>query len=601
MSQTDEIKSKIDIVELIREYIQIKASGVNFSATCPFHQEKTPSFIVSPEKQIWHCFGCGKGGDIFSFIMEMEGLEFKEALQLLADKAGVDLRNTNFQDNSRKRKLLNILKLASDYYARLLNQDKAGEDCKEYLIKRSLSRETISQWSIGYSRNTWDDLIKYLKNQKSMIVSDKDIFEAGLSIKKENSNNYYDRFRSRIMFPIKNINSEVVGFTARIDPKEEDKTKMGKYINSPQSELYDKSKILFGLDIAKLSIKEQDWTLVVEGQMDAIVCHQAGYKNVVASSGTALTNHQLSMLKRYSDKIALCFDMDKAGQLAADRGIEDAMKLDMRIKIIVLPSEYKDPADCLKNDKEAFKEAVKSSLPMMEYYFNKTISSRSLDKLEDKREVSKILIKMISKLKSKIDQDHWLKVLSEKIDTEEGILREILKEEIDGKKDNNFIDNVKSNFIKIETSREEKLMEIFISILLKFSDLVPLISSKFESDYLSEPKFKSFYKNLIIYYNKEGVIDYENFKKYLKNQSLDEVSLLEKCILLGEKDYYNFTIDLAKIELNEVIKQLKKVFYQKEIKRIEKEINQAEKNGNNIELNRLMSELKKASDNLNIL
>jgi len=377
------------------------------------------------------------------------------------------------------------------------------------------------------------------------------------------------------------------------------KEKMGKYINSPQTEIYDKSKVLFGLDQAKKSIKEQDWTIFVEGQMDVIICHQFGYKNVVASSGTSLSQDQLILVKRYSDKIAFSFDMDRAGQLAADRGIEEAMKLDMRIKVIILPKEYKDPADCLQKNPEVFRESLKNSLAMMEYYFNKTIADRDLSKLEEKREVVKILLKMINKLSSSLDQDFWLKKLSDKLDISENILRENL---LDFSKPNNFKEE-NSNKGRIENkypdlSREEKLLELFLALLLKFPQLIPSFSNQLDLDDLSDPNYQAFYKNLIIYYNKFNNLDYLKFHEYLKKESVDNVDLLEKLSLLGERDYYDFNLDSAKLELLSIISNFKKIVYQKNITELEKEITLAENEGKEDRLNELMVKLKNITDNL---
>ncbi len=603
MSQSEEIKNQLDIVDLIREYIQVKAVGANFQALCPFHREKTPSFIISPEKQIWHCFGCGKGGDVFSFVMAMEGLDFKEALQLLAPKAGVTLNQQFSREHSRRKRLLALMKLAADYYARLLNQDKAGEACREYLLKRALNRESLSLWLIGYSRQAWDDIIKYLRSQSvaGRNFSDEEIFSAGLSIRKEGTNNYYDRFRGRIMFPIRDQGGQVVAFTARLDPSQEKEAKQGKYINSPQTELYDKSKVLFGLDQAKLAIKEQDWAIFVEGQTDVIIGHQFGFKNMVASSGTALSREQLNLIKRYSNKIAFAFDMDKAGQLAADRGIEEAMKLDMRIKVIILPVGYKDPADCLEKNPDAFREALKSSLPMMEYYFNKTIADRDLNNLEEKRLVSDTLLKMIVKLASNLDQDYWFKRLSEVIDVPEQILRETATDLTKEKKYPNINQEIETAVKPLSLSREEKLIELFLSLLLKFPQLIPQATGQLEPESLVEPNWQSFYQNLIIYYNKFNSLDYQEFRLYLKNQSVDNVALLDRLTLLGERDYYNYNLDSARLEMLASINQFKKIIYQKEIKVLEKKINLAEAEGRQADLNSLMTELKNISDNLNSL
>ena len=322
MNQAEEIKSKLDIVEVIREYVQLKPVGVNFTARCPFHRERTPSFVVSPERQIWRCFGCGKGGDVFSFVMEIEGLNFIEALRQLAPKAGVQLRSYNPQETSRRNRLLDAADLAAKYYHKVLLETPEAAGARQYLQQRGLKPETIAEWQIGYSRESWDDLFNFLKAKG---FSEQEIFLAGLSVKKEQGVGYYNRFRGRIMFPINDAAGNPVGFSARVSPEREATERMGKYINSPQTQIYDKSKILFGLDKAKNFIREAETAMVVEGQMDALSSHQAGFKNAVASSGTALSGDQIKLLKRYADNVLFAFDVDTAGQIAAERGIEQAL------------------------------------------------------------------------------------------------------------------------------------------------------------------------------------------------------------------------------------------------------------------------------------
>ncbi|HPY99517.1 MAG TPA: DNA primase, partial [bacterium] len=315
MSPAEEIKAKLDIVEVIREYLQVKAVGVNFQALCPFHREKSPSFVISPDKQIWHCFGCGKGGDVLSFVQEMEGLSFPDTLRLLAPKAGVVLRQAAAGEYSKRGRLLDCLESAARQYVNYLENDATGRRMKAYLLKRGLSENTIKDWQIGYGSEQWTAMFDYLRSQK---FTEQEIFAAGLAGRSERGS-VYDRFRDRIIFPIREASGTLIAFTARVNPEKADTVTGGKYINSPQTEVYDKSRVLFALDKAKKAIKERGFAIVVEGQMDAIACHQHGFTNTVASSGTALTREQLKLLKRFSNNLVLSFDMDSAGQLAADR------------------------------------------------------------------------------------------------------------------------------------------------------------------------------------------------------------------------------------------------------------------------------------------
>lgn len=586
MNSAQEIKNKIDLVELIREYIQVKAVGANFQALCPFHQEKTPSFIISPDKQIWRCFGCGKGGDLFDFVMEIEGLEFKEALELLAPKAGVVLKHESFQNYSKKKRLHEILNLSAKYFAKHLNQDEIGESARQYLLNRGLNKQTISDWLMGYSLDSYDDIIKYFQSSK---LEDKkfnvsELLSAGLVIEKNQK--YYDRFRARIMFPISDINGNIIAFTARISPEKEAETKMGKYINSPQSEIFDKSKVVFALDKAKKAIREKDLSIFVEGQMDAIVCHQFGYNNVVASSGTAVSQEQLTLIKRYSNNLAFAFDMDKAGQIATDRGIQEAMNLDMRVKIIVLNEEYKDPADCLLKNPADFKKALESSLDIMDYYFNKIIKGKDLNNLDAKREVVAKMLLMLKKLKSRVDQDYWLKKLSQDLNLSEDTLRE---EFVKNANQTSFKANSQPKAIDSSLDKQSRLIELVLSLIFRFPELIEETSSLLKEEYLNDNHLNNFYKKLIIYYNKYSSFEFQHFRSNLKEKN--QIDLADTLSLKGEREYYDLDTQRARKEILASIEELRKIYYQKKISLVEKELTIAEQENDTEKAKQLMNQI----------
>ena len=318
-SPIDEIKQRLDVVDIVREYVPLQQAGTNWRARCPFHNEKTPSFMVSKEKQIWHCFGCGKGGDLIEFVKEIEGIEFPEALRILAQKAGVVLRRQDPKVISVKTRLFDLMAEATNFFIGKLNFIEAGQ-ARKYLAERGLKEETLKEWQIGWALDSWDELAKYLQNKG---FSDNQIVASGMVVKKQSGAGHYDRFRGRIMFPIFDVSGSVVGFTGRI-LIETDKSG-GKYVNTPQTTIYDKSRVIFGLDKAKQEIRKKDLAVVVEGQMDVIASHQVGVCNVVASSGTALTNQQVGLLSRYTKNLAFCFDADSAGEQATKRGIDIAL------------------------------------------------------------------------------------------------------------------------------------------------------------------------------------------------------------------------------------------------------------------------------------
>lgn len=608
MSETEEIKAKLDIVDVIREYISVKAVGANFQALCPFHNEKSPSFVISPDKQIWHCFGCGKGGDVFSFVMEKEGLDFVEALHLLAGKAGVELKNRNRGDSSKRNRLLDIMDLAGKYYAHILSTSN-GKVAKDYLLKRGLKEETITEWQLGYSPDSWSSLYDFLtqRPKEGKKYSDEEIAAAGLIIKKNkvtSGRQYYDRFRDRIMFPIWNVNNSLVAFTARINPESEADEKMGKYINSPQTEIYDKSKILFGLNKAKTSIREKDYVIVVEGQMDVISGYNHGFFNMVASSGTALTSTQVSLIKRFTKNVLLAFDMDEAGQMAVKRGVKEIFAQDMNIKVITLP-QGKDPDECLKNNPDDFKEAIESAEPFLDYYFKKISKDLDLENWDNKRSLRDQMFDMIALLNNQSDRGYWLKKISEELDLSEVDIREEFSNFFNQRKDYSQSNEEESERKVVKTEnrkkdREELLSEELLALILKFPQLIAYTLDNLDTDNIVNEELRGFYNSLIIYYNKSDSFNYEKFRQYLIENKKNEERILDKLIILGEKEFYEFDGSVAREELIKIVMELKRYNLKQKIKDIQKEISNLEKSpdADKDKMTELMIELKNTGEEL---
>ena len=398
---SEEIKSKLDIVQVLREYIDLKPAGRNFKANCPFHQEKTASFIVSTEKQIWHCFGCGEGGDIFKFLMKYENIEFSEALVILAEKAGVELKRLSPTDQKQFGILYDINAATAEFWNNELENSKRAQ---EYLKERKLSRETIAEFEIGFAANSFDALTLHLIAQGFAV---NDLVRAGLVFRSENANKYIDRFRGRIMFPIHNHSGKVVGFSGRILP-ELDNGEVGKYINSPETPIFNKSRLLYGFWKSKNEIRETKTALLVEGQMDFLMLWQSGIKNLVATSGTALTADHLSTLKKIADNIVVTFDKDQAGIMAAERAIDLAGASDLTPFVLDF-GNYKDPAEAAERDPVAIREAMKTPTPAMEYYFDTYLVGT------EGRPAKSVVMTLLSKIKNlwnMIDQANWLRELS---------------------------------------------------------------------------------------------------------------------------------------------------------------------------------------------
>jgi len=311
-NNVEEIKSRLNIVDIVGEYVRLTKAGSHWKGLCPFHNEKSPSFMVNEEKQIFHCFGCAKGGDVFSFVQEIESMEFREVLKILAEKAGVQLEEyKGGQVTDNKKRILEALELATKFYETQLWKGVGKEGIMQYLHTRGLSDESIQNFRLGYAPNGWDNISKFLLDRGYNLS---EIEKTGLLVKKENGSGYYDRFRDRIMFPITDVMGNVIGYSARVAPGGDES--QAKYVNTPETLVYHKGKALYGLSYAKSEIKKKNYVLLVEGNMDVIASAQAGIINTVAVSGTALTGDQITMLKRYTENIAMLFDMDSAGQLA---------------------------------------------------------------------------------------------------------------------------------------------------------------------------------------------------------------------------------------------------------------------------------------------
>lgn len=418
-SSVEEIKSKIDIVSLISSYIKLEKAGANFKGRCPFHNEKTPSFFVSPDRGSYYCFGCQAKGDIFTFVQEFEGLDFVGSLKVLADRAGVELEKFRTGEKSEKERLFSVLETAVFFYQTKLSENK---DALNYLHSRGVTDESIKNFRIGFAPSDWRELYQYLLDKK---ISPKDMLAVGLIKQKEgafSANSYYDTFRGRIMFPISDSSGRFVGFSGRILVADD---KSPKYLNTPETELFNKSEILFGLDKAKKDIRLKDYSILVEGQMDLVMMHQVGLVNTVASSGTALTSMHLEKLRRLSERVMMSFDADSAGFNASDRSAKIALSLGMDLKLVQMPAG-KDPADLAKDDPELLKECFRNSKSIVDFYID-TLLSKNLDPKDLAIEIRKNVLPYISQMKDKTDQSHWVNVIKKKTFLNEEALWEDLK------------------------------------------------------------------------------------------------------------------------------------------------------------------------------
>lgn len=419
-SPVEEIKSKLNIVDLVGAYVRLQKMGAHWKAPCPFHNEKTPSFMVNEERQMWHCFGCNKGGDAFAFLMEIEGIEFREALKILADRTGVELpKYSKDRDSGTKNRSFEILELATKFYEKQLWDGVGKKTSLPYLHDRGLNDEYIKNFRLGYAPDGWRNILDFLVGRGFMAD---EIEKTGLIIRKDDAK-HYDRFRDRIMFPIMDILGRVIGYSARVAPGGDES--QAKYINTPETSLYHKSHALYGIQRAKQAMKQKDFALLVEGNMDVIAAHQAGIANTVAVSGTALTVEQLALIKRYTEHAKLFFDMDGAGQTAARRSTEIALEKGFTVSVVSI-LHGKDAADIAKENPELLHDAVQKSVPALQYFLDKQLKSHDVRLPEGKRKIAHDYLNLIRFVAHDIDRTFWIRKLGEAIDVEEKTLLDVL-------------------------------------------------------------------------------------------------------------------------------------------------------------------------------
>jgi DNA primase len=414
MNPKDQIKENLSITDVVSTYVRLEKSGSQFRARCPFHNERTPSFYVSPERRNFHCFGCQAHGDIFTFVEKIENIPFYEALKILADRAGVSLKDS--ERNKEESRLVVLLKDATEHFEKNL---KNSPEAKQYLLERGLTEETIATFHIGYAKNEWRDLFIFLASRG---YQPEEMEQAGLMIKTEKG--YYDRFRGRIMFPIRNVSGATVGYSGRILPAFVDPTQaQGKYVNTPETPLYHKSKILFGYDTAKKEMAQSKSVVVVEGQMDLCMSHQAGVHNTVAVSGTAFTDEHINLIKRFCDTVVLSFDTDTAGQNALKKTA--LLCLLGGLDVYVASIGTKDPADLIREDAPAWKELIAKKRHVVEVMLDTVLAQESDTRAQGRRIVSDVL-PFVRSIPSPVDRAHFVRIIADKARIPETTLMEEL-------------------------------------------------------------------------------------------------------------------------------------------------------------------------------
>ncbi len=466
MSAIDEVKQKTDIASVISQYLALKKAGRNLVGLCPFHGERNPSFFVYPEQQSWHCFGCNTGGDVFSFLMKKENLDFGEALRLLAQRAGVIIPTQPGRDEEKeeRERLFKINEVAAQYFQKLLLNSPEGTKARNYVQSRGFTEKTVSEFQMGYSLNKWDGLKKHL--QERGYTAD-ELVEVGLMVKSENGRTY-DRFRDKLMFPIMDIKGHVIGFGARVLDDS-----LPKYVNSPQTPAFDKSHNLYGINLAAAAVRQQDMAVIVEGYVDVITAHQNGFNNVIASMGTAVTEAQVSSLKRLSRNLVLALDADAAGEEAMLRVVSYENILESEIRVAILPAG-KDPDDVIKEGADNWGKLLAGATPIVDYTINMLASKLDLSTARDKSLAVKELLPTIAEMRDKIRQAHYIQKLARLVSVgEHTIETELsrLKSSIDRQRKPIAQLKQEKYAYKSPLSRSSRLEEYCIALLLQHPEL----------------------------------------------------------------------------------------------------------------------------------
>ncbi|MBI2453469.1 DNA primase [Candidatus Peregrinibacteria bacterium] len=517
-STLDEIKARLSIEDVVSSYVPLKKIGSNYKALCPFHNEKTPSFVVSPEKQIAYCFGCHKGGDIFRFVCEIEHLDFKEAVKILAERAGVQVDHRSLPTHSkkeeeRKNRLYTIMEMTTQFFSQQLFETSDGLKAQEYLSSRGISKESIRTFRLGFAPDSFDETHQYLF-QKGFEKDD--LFALGLIKSKDTtSERIYDTFRRRLIFPITDLRGKVIAFGARALQKGDEP----KYLNSQETPIYHKSAVLYGLFYAKDSIKTEDKVLFVEGYMDCIASCQAGVCFVVASSGTALTRDQLRLIKRFTNNLYFAFDADDAGMQATNRAISLAQSMDFHIRIVHVPFG-KDPAETVKEHVLLWQEAVSNAEPYLDFCFQTAFHDVDIKTQEGASKIKSSLFPVIKRIKDPLERDRCIKKLANMLFTEPKYVYDALEQYRD------FNPSEALNVDESIGSSKEDLSpyEYFLGLIYQYPEYFPLVQNSLSFDHFLDP-LNSLYKIYVNQYNTAAGLDREGFLSQLSEEEKQNINI----------------------------------------------------------------------------
>lgn len=552
----EEIKNKADIVSIISSYVPLKKKGRNYLGLCPFHQEKTPSFTVSPEKDLWHCFGCGVGGNVLSFVMKIENLSFVESIKLLGERVGIAVRDEmtgNYQVKKEKKDLLYALCLkASEFFKAQLRSER-GERARGYLKERSLSEEIIEKFKIGYVPEEWDSILNYLVQAG---YSPDLLEQAGLVISREDKSGYYDRFRGRLIFTVTDTRGRPVAFGGRILAGQESKQEP-KYLNSPETVIFSKGKLLYAFPEAQAKLRETKTAILTEGYLDTLTCHQNGFENTVATLGTALTLDQAKLLARYVQTIILAYDADQAGQLATERGIVILKEAGLDIKVASLKG--KDPDEMLRKEgSDAFNQVLKEAVPYIRYLLDRSIKNFNIREPEGKNKAAEAAVKILQSVDQEVLRSEYIRYVAEVLKIKEEVLLAALQKGRYYKKKTRLSP---TTWVR-PTSKQNRAEEIILRAALESLEIREKILAEVEIEDVAGEKNRDLLKEIEQNRAEQGYA-------WLGNIKNEPVQKLARSLLLQEEPWAEkIVLDCIKV-LKDARNQQKQALLRQELQEAE--------------------------------
>ncbi|MDO8425648.1 MAG: DNA primase [bacterium] len=579
MSTTDDIKAKIDLVDYLREQgLVLKQAGQSFKACCPFHNEKSPSFMVNRQKQVWFCFGCSKGGDLFSYVQEREGLEFGETLRLLAERAGVQLEARDPRLEGAKTRALTVLEAATTFFQRTLQQSTVAQ---QYVARRGISDAMLTQFQIGYAPDRWDTLSTHLMQQG---FRTQEIVDAGMALpsRKQTSDvedanggmqagsRIYDRFRHRLMFPIHDVHGRVIGFTGRIlDGGTTSGDAPAKYVNTPESPVYKKQAVVYGLVFAKEAIRTAGYALLVEGQMDVVTSHAAGLAQTVATSGTAFTEQQLRLLKRFTERLHLAFDADSAGQDAAMRSIDAALDAGFDVRVVQAPRHAdgtpigKDADECLRADADAWRAAVANAPAVLDHTIARVRTTFDCTTPTGKRDAGHMLLDRLQHVADPIERAAWIARSADAIGVPESALREVVNAAVRRARQQPRAAGAagptdRGRQLQGGTSAApvadpaERFGNRLLALMLRHREQTQVVFDRFPVDNLPSNRQQELYKTLQISYAKQESLHSANFA------DAEQRGYVERLELFADREFSDLRDASIVREIDQCVRELRR-------------------------------------------